>query len=259
MLIGVFTSLLVGLVLGVRASAMKQAEARAQEMREQDVQRRRRLMARLDHELKNPIQGIRTTLADEPSDRQRQSIDLQAGRLTRLLGDLRRITEVEQAQLELAPVDLTELVEDAVSTVTEVPGADQRTITVALPRAPRPLPSITGDGDLLFLTITNVLSNAVKYSEPGADIEIRGREEEGQVVLEFADTGRGIPADEIELVWEELGRSREARGLDGSGLGLPMVRAIIERHGGTATLDSWHGQGSTVTLRLPIHPPGQRE
>ncbi|GAB2550330.1 hypothetical protein GCM10027268_24770 [Brachybacterium huguangmaarense] len=76
------------------------------------------------------------------------------------------------------------------------------------------------------------------------------------MVLEVADSGRGIPADEIELVWEELERSREVRGTEGSGLGLPMVRAIITRHGGTASLESWLGEGTTVTVRLPARLHG---
>src|SRR5699024_8769607 len=73
--------------------------------------------------------------------------------------------------------------------------------------------------------------------------EIRGREEDGTILLEIADTGHGIPADELETVWEELSRSRESRGIEGTGLGLPLVRAILERHGGRATLESWHGEG----------------
>lgn len=125
---------------------------------------------------------------------------------------------------------------------------------LSLPRAPRPLPMVTGDDDLLFLAVSNLLSNAVKYSSPGDTVEVRGRAEEGWLVLEIADTGLGIPADELEVVWEELGRGREAltTAVDGSGLGLPLVRSIIRRHGGQAVLESWHGEGSTVTLRLPL-------
>ena len=216
---------------------------------------RRRLLARLDHEIKNPIQGIRAALADEPSERQRASIDAQSQRLTSLLGDLRKIGEVEHTALELTTIDPAALVEEAVATITEAPGAGERRIAVSLPTAPRPLPPIVGDEDLLFLALVNVLTNAVKYSAPGDAIEVRGRAAEDVVVLEIADTGRGIATEELDLVWEELGRAQEARSVDGSGLGLPMVRAIVERHGGTARLDSWHGEGSTLTLSLPTAGP----
>src|SRR5699024_8649719 len=154
-----------------------------------------------------------------------------------------------------APIDTSSLVEEAVAAMAELPGADRRRVTVALPRAPRPLPHLVGDEDLLYLVLANALSNAVKYSEEQDAIEIRGREEDGTILLEIADTGHGIPADELETVWEELSRSRESRGIEGTGLGLPLVRAILERHSGAATLESWHGEGSTLTLRLPVAGP----
>ena len=92
---------------------LRRSEVRAvRREREEQTQRRQRLMARLDHELKNPIQGIRAALADEPSQRQLDNIGAQAQRLSSLLSDLRKISEVEHAELELSSVDLTELVED---------------------------------------------------------------------------------------------------------------------------------------------------
>lgn len=250
-LLGLLAGLALLPALVVAALVRRHGEKVREQARQEHAERRRRLLARLDHEMKNPIQGIRAALADEPSDRQRASIDLQARRLSGLLGDLRKISEVEHATLERSTVNLAELVDEVVLCAGELPGASQRRLGISLPRAPRPLPPVSADSDLLFLALSNVLTNAVKYSAPGDAIEIRGREEDGQVVLEIADTGRGIPADELALVWEELERSREVRGTEGSGLGLPMVRAIMERHGGTANLASWHGQGSTVTLRLP--------
>lgn len=251
-LLGLVGSLAVAVWLLAGRVARRRADAELGAALADQAARQRRLLGRLDHELKNPIQGIRTALADEPSERQRRSIETQSRRLATLLRDLRRIGELEQTELEAGPVDLTTLVEEAVSALAEQPGTAQRQVVVALPRAPRPLPIIRGDEDLLFLALTNVLGNAVKYSAAGDTVEVRGREEEGAVELEIADTGRGIPVDEVDLVWEELGRGREARGLPGSGLGLPLVRAIVERHGGRCALESWHGQGTTVTLRLPV-------
>lgn len=246
----------VTVLLGVWAVGGAQADRRARAALEaalaDQADRQRRLLGRLDHELKNPIQGIRTALADQPSDRQRASIELQSRRLTRLMGDLRKVGEVEHTELDTGPVDPAALVEEAVEALRELPGADQRQVVVSLPRAPRPLSVLRGDDDLLFLAVSNVLANAVKYSRPGDTVEVRGREADGWLVLEVADTGRGIPAEEQGLVWEELGRGREAHGIEGSGLGLPLVRAIVRRHGGECTLESWHGEGSTVTLRLPL-------
>lgn len=218
--------------------------------------RHRRLLDRLDHELKNPIQGIRAALADTPSARQRRSIEAQTDRLTSLLSDLRKIGEVGSTPLEVVRVDPAALVEEAVASVQELPDAQQRRISLSLPQAPRPLPHIDGDEDLLFLALLNLVGNAVKYSGPGDAVEVRGRSEEGWVVLEVADTGRGIRAEELPLVWEELGRSRESHGIEGAGLGLPLVRAIVERHGGWCDLESWYGEGTTAIVRLPAPRPG---
>ena len=88
--------------------------------------------------------------------------------------------------------------------------------------------------------------------EPGDRIEVRTFEDGSSVVVEVADTGPGIPADELPHVWEELFRGNGARGVQGSGLGMALVRAIIERHGGSLALRSRVDQGTVVTARLPL-------
>ncbi|MGO1543190.1 MAG: sensor histidine kinase [Gulosibacter sp.] len=235
--------------LSIRGRANKKLDAAL--IAERD--RHRRFLARLDHEMKNPIQGIRLAIADGPSAQQQRSIDTQARHLTRLLSDLRRLSEAELLVIEPTPLDPSELIAEAVMAAKELPGADQRSWDVSIPRAPRPLPEIRGDSDLLFFALSNLLANAVKYSEPNDRIEVRAIEEDDSVLIEIADTGIGIPPDEVETVWEELGRGREARGTEGSGLGLPFVRAIIERHKGSVEMRSLHGEGTAMVVRLPRH------
>jgi two-component system OmpR family sensor kinase len=111
---------------------------------------------------------------------------------------------------------------------------------------------VNGDPDLLFLAVHNLLTNAFKFTQPGDRIEVRALEDGAAVVIEVADTGPGIPGNEIPHVWEELYRGQGARGIPGSGLGLALVRAIVERHGGQVALRSRQGQGTVFTLRLPI-------
>lgn len=91
-------------------------------------------------------------------------------------------------------------------------------------------------------------------------MEVRARDEVGAVLVEVADTGPGVPAEEVETVWQELARGRGAVGLPGSGLGLALVRVVVARHGGTSTLRSEPGVGTVVTLRLPAPqgPPVHR-
>jgi two-component system OmpR family sensor kinase len=108
-----------------------------------------------------------------------------------------------------------------------------------------------GDWDLLFLAIYNLLDNALKFTRVRDTIEIRAFESSSNVIIEVADTGPGIPQEELPRVWEELYRGRGARGIPGSGLGLALVRAIVDRHSGWVAVRSRHGQGTVVTVRLP--------
>jgi two-component system OmpR family sensor kinase len=124
-------------------------------------------------------------------------------------------------------------------------------LTLVLPQAPWPVPDILGDWDLLFLAIYNLLDNALKFTRPGDTVEVRASEDGTHVIVEVADTGPGIPEEEVPRVWEELYRGQGARGVPGSGLGLALARAIAERHGGRVSLRSRVGQGTVVTMRLP--------
>ena len=117
----------------------------------------------------------------------------------------------------------------------------------------QPLPAVPGDPDLLFVALYNVAANAAKYSEAEDLIEVRGSEQAGSVVLEIADTGRGIPPADQPVVFEELARGANARDRPGSGLGLALARTIVARHGGDITLVSREGQGTRVRVSLPAH------
>jgi signal transduction histidine kinase len=219
---------------------------------------RRRLLARLDHELKNPLTAMRAAVANvaatQPGPDQDagiRSIEEQALRLSRLTVDLRKIADVETRGVDRRPVDVTALLEEAVEVAREQPGADGREWSVDLPRAPWPLPPVAGDEDLLSLAVGNLLDNAVKYTPPGGRIEVRARESGGDVLVEVADTGPGIGPEDLPQIWEELYRSPQARTVPGSGLGLPLVRAVVEQHGGSVTAESRLGSGTAVRLRLP--------
>ncbi len=101
------------------------------------------------------------------------------------------------------------------------------------------------------MALVNLLNNAVKFSSPGDSVEVRAFEDSEMVIVEVADTGPGIPEAEVPFVWQELYRGRGARGVPGSGLGLALVRAIAERHGGQVTIRSRVDQGTVVTMKLP--------
>jgi two-component system OmpR family sensor kinase len=219
---------------------------------------RRRFLSRLDHELKNPLTAIFAGLAnltsDVPAEERKAStasIEAQMKRLRSLVSDLRKLADLETRQLELAPVDLSELLRVNYELLQERAGPDSRQINLSIPQAPWPLPQVSGDRDLLFLAVHNLLDNALKFSGPGDAIELRAYEDGSNVVIEVADTGPGIPESEQAHVWNELYRGEGARGTSGSGLGLALVRSIVQRHGGKVTLRSRLGQGTVFALQLP--------
>ncbi len=230
-----------------------------QDAQVQSADERRRFLRRLDHELKNPLTAMRAGLANlasapnqNPTGEVIASIDAQTLRLSRLASDLRKLAELEIRPLELTQVDSAALLKEVFDLAESQPGAAGRSLRLTLPQAPWPLPHIQGDHDLLFLALHNLLDNALKFSGTGNTIEMRAHEDGSSIVVEVADTGPGIPAEEIDQVWEELYRGQGARAVPGSGLGLPLVRAIVTRHGGTVGLRSRTGQGTVVTLRLPV-------
>jgi len=215
---------------------------------------RRRFLSLLDHELKNPLTAIMAGLANLTSDHQQPTIDsvqTQVQRLGRLVADLRKLSDLETRTIELSNVSLPNLLKD-VFELSRDRVKSERVITLTTPQAPWPLPDISADHDLLFLAIHNVIDNAIKFTSQGDTIEIRASEDGSNVRIEIADTGPGIPPDEIDQVWVELFRGKGARGIQGSGLGLSLVQAIIRRHGGTVAIRSQLGKGTVITISLPV-------
>ena len=222
------------------------------------AEERRRFLSRLDHELKNPLTaifaGLANLTADVPIEERKAStasIEAQMKRLRGLVSDLRKLADLETRQLERAPVDMDDLLRDNYEVLTERLEPGSRHVNLSIPQAPWPLPQVSGDRDLLFLAVHNLLDNAVKFTGPGDTIELRAYEDGSNVVIEVADTGPGIPISEQEYVWNELYRGEGARGVSGSGLGLALVRSIVNRHGGKVGLRSRAGQGTVFSITLP--------
>lgn len=261
---GLLLALLMGGILWQRARERRRRQA-LRAARQEMAANRRSFIRRLDHELKNPLTAIRTGLAnvrDAPTPAARgealEMVGGQALRLSRLTADLRKLAELETRPLEWESIAPASLLGDVVEAAAELPETAADQINLSIPQAPWPLPPIQGDRDLLFLALYNLLDNALKFTPSGGAIEVRARENGRFVVIEVADTGPGIPAAEIEQVWNELYRGRNAAGSAGSGLGLSLVRAIVDRHHGQAALHSRPGQGTLVTLSLPIQAPPDR-
>jgi two-component system OmpR family sensor kinase len=254
-----FLGLMLSIIILAVLASQVLIEGARRETKQQASQDRRRFLRRLDHELKNPLTAILAGLANvsmvESSAEDQPALDsvtTQVQRLRRLVGELRKLSDLETRELDREPINMTDLLEEIFSVAQEQPDAAGRELTLSIPRAPWPLPEVYGDRDLLFLAIYNPIDNALKFTKPGDTIELRAAEEDGAVAIEIADTGPGIPEEELDHVWDELYRGEGARGVPGSGLGLALTRAIVNRHGGTAAIRSRPDQGTQITIRVPI-------
>lgn len=258
LLIGLLISIVsLGFVAASTAAQRRQQRA-VEEERNQATEAHRRFIRRLDHELKNPLTAMRIGLADlsgAPLMTEQQKmvagVGAQAERLGRLAADLRKLAELEARPLERSMIALGPMLEEIVEMIQSLPATSERKVTLSVPRAPWPLPPVPGDRDLIFLAVYNLVDNALKFTRSGDTVEIRASEDGTGVIIQVADTGLGVPAEEQPHIFEELYRGQEARGIAGSGLGLALVKAVAERHGGSITMRSRTGQGSVFSLRLP--------
>jgi two-component system OmpR family sensor kinase len=225
-------------------------------------QGRRRFLRRLDHELKNPLTGLRAALvnvqeAQASTDRQRavENAGHAVERLTRLLTDLRKLSDLGERPIELWQVDVPDLLQDVVEAAHSLPAYKGRDVNLLIPKVPSPFPMITGDRDLLVLAIYNLVENALKFTAENDSVEIRVFEDGRAIIIEVADSGAGVPAEDVSKIFEELYRGSNARSTEGSGLGLALVHRIIALHGGQIEVRSSQvvPRGTVFTVRLPVN------
>ena len=256
---GALFTLIVGVwVIVADRSAKRRQELATSGALQASIQHQE-FLARLDHEMKNPLTAIRAALAAHGTNGSPhlEIADAQAERLGSLVGDLRKLSDLQSRPLEVEPVDLGEIVAEAVQAVNASlqQAGSSREFTVSFPTVPWRIPSVGGDSDLLYLVVFNLLANAAKFTGDGDCVEVRAGEAHGRVWLEVADTGIGIPAQDLTQVWSELARASNARGTSGSGLGLPLVKVVVERHGGRVSVRSREGEGTAVRIELPVGQP----
>ncbi|MDI6829114.1 MAG: ATP-binding protein [Armatimonadota bacterium] len=223
----------------------------------------------VSHELRTPLTSIKgfisTLLMDEEGyydrDTQREFytiIDTECDRLTRLISDLLNVSRIEAGralELNLKPVNLPNLIEKVVTVQKSY--TNKHTFKIELDD----LPEITADEDKVDQILTNLTNNAIKYSPKGGQITITGTSKDGMVTISVADQGMGIPKDHLPKVFERFHRvdNRDTREVGGTGIGLYLVKHLVEAHGGKIWVESELGKGSTFTFTLPITPPSEEE
>jgi signal transduction histidine kinase len=219
----------------------------------------------VSHDLRTPLTRLRGTaemaLAATPDvDRYREALAdciEESDRVLVMLNTLMDISEAESGamQLQREPVRLSTVVDRAVDLYHDV--ADAKGVSIVVSGL-----SETGDGrddvvvnadrTRLEQVAANLIDNAVKYTPAGGRVEVAVRRETGRAILEVSDTGPGIPEPELPRIWDRLFRGDTSRTERGLGLGLSLVKAIVEAHGGTVGVRSEIGRGSTFTVTLPL-------
>jgi two-component system sensor histidine kinase SenX3 len=222
---------------------------------------RRDFVANISHELKTPV-GALALLAetmldeDDPDVTRRLAARLasEAFRVGRTIDDLLELSRLEVASgLSTERVQVGPFLAEAVDRVR--PAAEQRDIAIELEEAPGRL-LVVGERRQLVSAVTNLVDNAVKYSEKGSSVEVRARTDGTWVDVIVRDHGIGIPRRDLERIFERFYRVDRARSREtgGTGLGLAIVRHVASNHRGEVRVESREGTGSTFTLRLPAGP-----
>jgi two-component system OmpR family sensor kinase/two-component system sensor histidine kinase BaeS len=232
---------------------------RMAEALERSDRQRRNLTADVAHELRNPLHIIQGNLEGvldgvyEPTQDHVVATLEETRLLSRLVEDLRTLSLAEAGELPLRrePVDVAELLADvrtSFSGQAEAAGLDLRVEVKGDP------PTVTGDGGRLEQVLSNLVANAMRHTPAGGSIRLRAESTNQGVRITVADTGQGIPAEDLPYVFDRFwrgDRSRSHAGGAGSGLGLAIARQLVEAHGGQIDVESEVGKGTTFTIALP--------
>lgn len=214
------------------------------------------------HELRIPLTSIRGSLGlleggvlgELPKDAANMVAVavLNTDRLVRLINDILDIERMAAGRLQLEPtaVDVVELVNQSIQVVQAT--ADAAGVTLRSDIAPAV--TVFADADRIVQALVNLLGNAVKFSSRGGVVRITVRRDPEGALFSVMDTGRGIPADRLERIFERFRQVdvSDAREKGGTGLGLPIARGIVDQHGGRMWVESHEGQGSTFRFMLPL-------
>lgn len=262
---GVFTEQAERLVVGLAAQAAVAVDnARLFQAAQQEIKARAGFLTTASHELRTPVATIKayTQLLGRVAGRERleqsrivhlaSQLEAQVGRLELLVNDLLDVTRIQHGRMDLRRewVDLTAV---AAQVLARFEHARERTPEHRLVlEADEPVLAFLDRGRI-DQVLTNLVSNAVKYSPDGGKVCVSVRADGGEVEVAVQDHGLGIPADEQGDLFQPFGRSESVRlSINGVGLGLYLTRQIVEQHGGTIGMRSTSGRGSTFTVRLPV-------
>jgi CheY-like chemotaxis protein/two-component sensor histidine kinase len=216
----------------------------------------------LAHELRNPLAPIKNGLqvarlasaGDSLLQETLGMMDRQLKHLVHLVDDLLDVARISSGKIELRRkrVSLGEVIARSIEATQPLIDAREHTLTVDVASEEV---FVDGDFDRLSQVFSNLLSNAAKYTELGGHIRVSLEREQNSALVRVADTGVGIPPEDLQRVFDLFSQVRSHQGLaqGGLGIGLSLIRTLVEMHGGIVTVESGgRGAGSTFTVRLPL-------
>ncbi|MDZ8221477.1 response regulator [Nostoc sp. ChiVER01] len=215
----------------------------------------------VSHELRTPLTSIHGSLGmltsgllptdSEQGKRLLQIATESTERLVRLINDILDIERIESGKAKMEPeiCNIVDLIVQAVNVIQ--PLADKAGVTLSISALSN---QVLADCDRIVQTLTNLLSNAIKFSSTGSTVWLGAQQQGDEVLLTVKDTGRGIPSDKLESIFERFQQvdSSDSRNHDGTGLGLAICKSIMQQHGGRIWAESVLGEGSTFYVTLPL-------
>jgi signal transduction histidine kinase len=233
--------------------------ARLYQESQQAVQAREEVLAIVSHDLRNPLNAVmlaasllQTSDKIAPDDREQlEIIDISAKRMQRLIEDLLDVTRLEggkQLPIDPAPLDVQSLFGETYELFKSQ--AVTGSITLQC-HAPKDVPPVYADRHRVLQVLSNLIGNAMKFTPPGGMITCRAESEDGKVLITVADSGPGIPRENLGDIFNPYWQAKRTARL-GAGLGLPIAKGIVESHGGKIWVESEQGKGTKFFFTLPV-------
>jgi signal transduction histidine kinase len=225
-------------------------------------------LATMSHELRTPLNAIigfsevlREQMFGELNERQLAYVDdvLEAGRhLLSLINDVLDLAKIEAGRMDLtlSRVAIPDVLRSAVSMHSE--RADRGGVHLGLTTEPEEI-TITADERRVRQIVFNLLSNAVKFTPTDGRVDVSAHLDDGRVEIAVADTGPGIAPEDLDTIFEEFEQASDGKQAEGTGLGLPLARKLVELHGGRLWVESEVGKGSTFRFTIPVRGPVKQE
>jgi PAS domain S-box-containing protein len=253
----------------IEGASMIARDVTEQRRAEAEIERaKQEFFGSVSHELRTPLTSIiaytelikdfDTDNLSEEGRKALEVIDRNAQRELRLVGDMLLITRIQEGgfSLQLDSVDLAVVVEDAIDAARRP--AESAGLEIRAEVDPQGVPELTGDPHRLGQAVDNLLSNAIKFTPGGGWIAVRLHRRGDLAIIEVEDSGLGIPEEEQKRLFDRLYRASSAlqHQIQGVGIGLSIVKAIAEAHGGAVRVESEEGTGTTFTLEIPLTTDG---